>query len=1464
MFLAIIALHVHPAFAGTPFAQGRSCGAPGQTFCPSGTPVLTPWTYQGNNPVPSPQAFGSVSDLGAWFEALYVGSGYPTYCSLTLSYSPHASPIYYTDGIETYYWESVSLARVWSPSTSCASNDMVGDNAVVSRSLYCPVGSTLTYTSSPLVGPYCGLPTATASPFKQIGRPSGGSTIKGEPVDVSNGNNYHEEIDYTGGGNNPIKFVRSYNSLIGHAVASKSTLQIGEQFMGHAGWTATYFQYLLQVSVTDSTTTYNTIYAYRPDGRVLTFNEYQGVYSPDGDVADRLISVSGGGWQYQTADDTIETYNAAGQLLSVAARGQAPITVSYSTGSGLGDPPVSVSDAFGHSLQFSYEVDVTNAVRLSSITDPAGHTISYSYDRYGRLTTVTNADGTTRQYGYDTVTNGWLMVSLTDEAAVLYASWTHGGSGLEVLSSQLAGGVAAYSYSYVINGNNTITSATVTDPLGKSRTYSQELLWGVNRTTTSSAPCPGCGEDQTRVLDADGNITSRTDFNGNQTTYVYNTINNLETSRTEAYGTAQARTITTAWDANWREPDLITEPNRATAFTYDGMGNVLTKTITDTTVTPNVTRTWTYTYDSYGRMLTAQGPRTDVNSTTTYSYYTCTTGVQCGEIETITDPVGHVTTFNTYNAHGQPLTITDPNGVVTTLTYDLRQRLTSRQVGTETTSYSYYPTGLLETVTLPDSSTITYTYDSAHRLTGIADTLGNSIAYTLDNMGNRTAEKTYDPTHTLRRTHTRVINSLNEDYQEVNAAGTGAVTTTLAYDNNGNLTSSDAPLSRNTVNQYDALNRPTQITDPNSGVTQLGYDANDNLASVKDPRGLTTSYSHNGFGNLTQLVSPDTGTSTDTYDSGGNLSTATDARSAKATYSYDAANRLTQAAYSDETINYTYDAGTNGIGRLTGASDANHSLAWTYDTLGRVIGKGQTVGGVGLSVGYGYTNNDMVKLVTASGQTLVYSYTNHQITSITVNGTTLLSGVNYFPYGPVSGWIWGNSTTASRTYDTDGKISAIATAADTINFGYDNAFRITSITDTGTGANTWTLGYDPLDRLTSAATTSTINGWTYDANGNRLTQTGTTAITFTPSTTSNQLNSTSGGLVRSYSYDAAGNTASYQGVSLTFNQRGRASSVISSGSTTNYIYSALGQLIEKYGASGTTLLVYDEAGHLLGEYTSTGALIQETVWMGDIPVATLRPNGSTGCTSAICVFYVHTDQLNAPRKITQPSSNSLVWRWDADPFGTVVPNQNPAGLGTFIYNLRFPGQYYQAETGLNYNYFRDYDPLIGKYVESDPIGLKSGINTYSYTLSNPIAYVDSSGLDVTITIIRTTYTPRTIIGTISVASDVTNQTFNGFTLENANPPNPSLPVPPGTYTANPRPDHRIPRVELNGVPNATNVEIHPGNTAADVIGCFAVGTTRSENAVGNSANAMRTIDSIIAADGTGNLTVIVIGPTTGP
>lgn len=122
--------------------------------------------------------------------------------------------------------------------------------------------------------------------------------------------------------------------------------------------------------------------------------------------------------------------------------------------------------------------------------------------------------------------------------------------------------------------------------------------------------------------------------------------------------------------------------------------------------------------------------------------------------------------------------------------------------------------------------------------------------------------------------------------------------------------------------------------------------------------------------------------------------------------------------------------------------------------------------------------------------------------------------------------------------------------------------------------------------------------------------------------------------------------------------------------------------------------------------------------------------GLTASGSSVAVYYIEADHLNTPRQVTRPSDNKQMWTWFSDPFGTTAANSNPAGAGTFIYNLRFPGQIYDSQAGLQQNYFRDYDPAIGRYVESDPIGLKAGINTYAYVHENPVSYNDPLGLDV--------------------------------------------------------------------------------------------------------------------------------------
>jgi RHS repeat-associated protein len=130
------------------------------------------------------------------------------------------------------------------------------------------------------------------------------------------------------------------------------------------------------------------------------------------------------------------------------------------------------------------------------------------------------------------------------------------------------------------------------------------------------------------------------------------------------------------------------------------------------------------------------------------------------------------------------------------------------------------------------------------------------------------------------------------------------------------------------------------------------------------------------------------------------------------------------------------------------------------------------------------------------------------------------------------------------------------------------------------------------------------------------------------------------------------------------------------------------------------------------------------VWLADIPVATLRPGGSS-----VAIYYVQTDQLDTPRAVIRPSDNTQMWTWYAGPFGSEAPNTNPQGIGTFSYDLRFAGQIAGSWGSTYQNYFRDYDPTVGRFVESDPTGLKAGsYSTYSYVSDDPIDYADPLGL----------------------------------------------------------------------------------------------------------------------------------------
>lgn len=585
--------------------------------------------------------------------------------------------------------------------------------------------------------------------------------------------------------------------------------------------------------------------------------------------------------------------------------------------------------------------------------------------------------------------------------------------------------------------------------------------------------------------------------------------------------------------------------------------------------------------------------------------------------------------------------------------------------------------------------------------------------------------------------------------RSVNATFSAPAVTTYQYDANGNLTQITDPLGRIRKYQFDALNQPVRQLEPHPtvigsilGQIDTTYDSLGQVTGVIDPRNLPTHYSMDSLGNLLKQTSPDTSVTDADHDAAGNLKTRTDARGKTANYSYDSLNRISQIAYDDQTATYNWDNCANGISRLCSLTNNNSGTSYGYDSHGRITSKTQTAGATSLAVNHTYNAaGQRINSLSPGGQTIEYLWTGNRITAIYSNGQPLITRITYEPDGQVNGWIWGNNQQNERFYDLAGRAVIVSMGFDAPTqlpdsryYDYDAAGRQTSAIDDADPKLNQRHEYDQLDRLTGSQRGEPAQSridYSYDLSGNRTgkIKDNTTLHNYTTDPNSNRLQSQSGAQSVSYSYDPAGNLTSDGTYSHSYNAAGRriTTTNTTTAQTTSYGYDALGQRVTKTVAGNTTQYFYDEQGHLTGEYDASGQLIQEIIWLGDLPVAALKPATSAATPG---IYYIHADHLGTPRKITRPNDNRVVWSWESEAFGNSLPDQNPAGLGVFVFNLRFPGQYYDAETGLHYNMARYYNSDVGGYDQSDPIGLAGGINTYAYVGGNPVNFIDPRGLDI--------------------------------------------------------------------------------------------------------------------------------------
>jgi len=493
-------------------------------------------------------------------------------------------------------------------------------------------------------------------------------------------------------------------------------------------------------------------------------------------------------------------------------------------------------------------------------------------------------------------------------------------------------------------------------------------------------------------------------------------------------------------------------------------------------------------------------------------------------------------------------------------------------------------------------------------------------------------------------------------------------------------------------------------------------------------------FTYNGFGEVIVETSPDRGTLSYAYNTRGLPVSKTDARGQTLLYSYDHGGRLTAIDYPGGTaqdLAFTHDiepwaglAASSGKGRLVRVADSflrsdfGHAAttsgtqveehrfypnARQYDTTASYDPEGNLT-----ALHYAVSNDRLSYDRDADGR----------VTRIRLQlagsgpDITLIDNVTWKPNGPLATLTYGDGFTQTRTYDASYRLTGVtdgngSTTLRQLGYTHDSRDNLSAITDALAPALSENFSYTAREHLAGATGPYGAYGFSYDGVGNRLSHSldsggGAQVDSYAYPAGSNRLASVTlgAGGTRSLGYDAAGNVVSDNRAGgpygYSYDAAGRLASVSVGGVVqAEYRYNWLGQqAIRSFPGSGQSIhSVYGPDGNRIAEFDGgTGALIREYVWFDGAPVAVIEGG---------VVYFVRSDHIGRPVFATT-SAGTVVWTASYLPFGGVhVTSGAPI-------DLRFPGQWFQAESGLHQNWMRDYDPTTGRYLQPDPLGLVDG------------------------------------------------------------------------------------------------------------------------------------------------------------
>lgn len=1080
-----------------------------------------------------------------------------------------------------------------------------------------------------------------------------------DPIVLSNGNFVYDRTDLTvGSGGFPysLDFARSYtsggryaDSVLGKGWSHNYQSSIAVQSNGQRG--------LGEVSPKEAAATIAQVYV------LVQLGLYNATTPPS--LTKVLIASLGNIWLMDQLTNNAVAVSALGQTKSFIKL----VDDTYLAAPGYADTLIKNIDGtytLKNPQQKTWNFNA--AGNVATYVDPAGVTVTATYDGSNRVSAVSNGLGRTLTFTY----SGSRLASVSD------------GNGRSV--------------SFTIDSNGNLV--TFTDPLSHNITYQYALPGQISKIFRAENPSVAVVENTYDTLgrvmtqkgaDTDtynyffaGSRSEEVDPLGNRHITYYNS-RGLLLKETNALG----HTWTYDFDGISRLVKTTMPEGNSVVMTYDHKNNVLTRTMKAKPGSPlaDIVNSFTY-HSTWNKMLTA----TDGRSNTT----TFTLDAATGNLLTIQRPqvAGQTPTVTfTYNSRGQILTITEETGIVTKNTFDTStENLLSTVVdfGTSphlnlTTSFGYNPWGDVTSVTDPRGNTTNFTFDNGRKMTQrvAASPFGFITNFAWDSNDRLTSAQ-------------RQTGNVSNPWQIFASA----------YTVSGKLDSRTDPASNVTDYVFDTLNRLQKIVDPENRSVELTYDQlnrvstakdpalqtsvtnnftpNSRTASVKDTRNNMTIFQYDGFDRLEKTTYPDSTFEEKTFDANGNVVTFRTRAGQVITMTFDVLNRLsTKTPASMPTQTSTYDL----AGRLTKISTpvvsgepTSGDFEFFFDTAGRLIQQKKPDGKI---VSYDLdANSNKTKLTYPDGYFVDYVFDElNRMTHIKLNGSSAAAA--HFDYNALSNrtkLTFNNGCSVDYGYEVDDDMSSMAHAfvGSSVSFAYsfDKIHQVKDLT-----VNDSRFMWNPLTDLTTTyAAANNLNqyptvggaGLSYDGNG-CLTGDGTWTYGFD---TLSRLTSATAGVSASFLYDP-------------MDRQGEKNI---GGVKTRFLYDGIQRIAD-----------YDGTGNLLNRFVFGNSL--------DEPLIQVASGGT--------LTYFHYDRQKSLIATTD-ASGAIIGRFGYGPFGeTTSLSGVPIG---------YTGQRYDAETGLYFYKSRYYSPKLGRFLQPDLIGYSGGLHLYTYVGNSPVTLHDPLGL----------------------------------------------------------------------------------------------------------------------------------------